>query len=617
MGMKMSSVTLIRNEDQIIPGDVVAKILSRDPSSLGICFAKPDFTLGIPRFKHATFDEKALNKTFSEHFLKTKFIYNFGLKDNKEELQHEEDLQPFVLVKDENGKALIAAFLDGNFDHHLPDKPDTHTAEFHAVKNELQPRVDKLLKLCDGDPERLMKELEDPIFGKDLVNLMQGDLGTITIAGADGTVIHHKTQGDETAKETEWGWLSSDTVLQDEPEPVVEEPYEENLDDLEKELQAQPMAEPQPVQQQVTPPKKAGWGGKPAKANQESTRVAPVGDPAGSPQPDVAPAAKPASPADGTASPQLKDGKIIIEKKYVKNETKNLKLEGAPGYGPVPDGYERVEFSDRLMSDGRQKKKALRKVLPNISGKLDELIPDWFWIKSVLVRKVDAKGQGAAPKPIKDFKDIPQTTEKPVTTSVPAAGKQGGWGKKPAAAVAAAPKTEVEAARAAGSYPAKDTAPHHVGKQEQKQPAVSVDFIPLVPPEDKKAILALLQNDNIKKVIDRHSQQIIDPKLFHKMESKIPSFAEELGLNMEDVAKWPYEMFEALHGKSKAAICKAAFSLAISLSAEKKNNEYLLSEIDKLGEQRMDTTGTSGVSAKETAPAPKKASGWGKKAAVA
>lgn len=136
----------------------------------------------------------------------------------------EEDMQPFELLKDEDGKTtLMAGFLDGGFQGYTIPK-SSHTDEFHCAQDFLIPKMKKLHKYGNGLPG-LLAELADPITAKDFQNAWT-DKGNITLIASEGSPITFSSNNTQKTV-FNWGWTSNSLGYVEQTEvPKVEKPAE-------------------------------------------------------------------------------------------------------------------------------------------------------------------------------------------------------------------------------------------------------------------------------------------------------------------------------------------------------------------------------------------------------
>ncbi len=115
-----------------------------------------------------------------------------------------DDMQPFTLLSDDEGRKLLMAFLEGDFGHYAKEG-STHSPESFVVSSELVPKIKLLNKMCDGDLSKIMEALGDDSIHGDMTKLF-ADRGVVTIFAANGQILSYSENALEGT--FPWGWMS-------------------------------------------------------------------------------------------------------------------------------------------------------------------------------------------------------------------------------------------------------------------------------------------------------------------------------------------------------------------------------------------------------------------------
>lgn len=117
-----------------------------------------------------------------------------------------EDIQPFVLNTDEKDNPIIVLFIEGNF-HGTPPEGSNHSPAWHLMQEDIAPKIAQLARLVDGDLDKLLGEMQSPLFKKDMDRLSI-DHGNITFLIANGDKAEHLVFGNNPTVGFSWGWTS-------------------------------------------------------------------------------------------------------------------------------------------------------------------------------------------------------------------------------------------------------------------------------------------------------------------------------------------------------------------------------------------------------------------------
>lgn len=128
------------------------------------------------------------------------------------DVTHDDDLQPFVLLKDGKNQTLLAVFLEGEFEEEfegLSDQsPQHHTPEFFATQSYLVGKVADIHRRTDNIT-KTVEELKQPSTYKEIVKSLRKDTTSrmvATFVASNGDIFSIKQNDKE--KSFDWGHVS-------------------------------------------------------------------------------------------------------------------------------------------------------------------------------------------------------------------------------------------------------------------------------------------------------------------------------------------------------------------------------------------------------------------------
>lgn len=118
----------------------------------------------------------------------------------------------------------------------------------------------------------------------------------------------------------------------------------------------------------------------------------------------------------------------------------------------------------------------------------------------------------------------------------------------------------------------KEVAPTPAPEPEKDAPAPT---LPLIPVPDKERVVEAYTDaeSTLRKVIDTHAKTVLDPEEEQKKFEKIPDFAQELGMEWDEILRWEWDAYKVLGQESNTALAKLAFSLRHMLVQEMNKNK--------------------------------------------
>lgn len=144
----------------------------------------------------------------------------------------------------------------------------------------------------------------------------------------------------------------------------------------------------------------------------------------------------------------------------------------------------------------------------------------------------------------------------------------------------------------------KDTDPHTVegnDLQNQPQPKVSSEILPILPPQTRDHILKAMGTDEVKKIISESGDIVATAEQAKAMEAKFADFTKQLGdkYSIQDFMKMPYEWLYKLGSEKPAGLAILAWTFKNMLVA-------------RMAKEATKAAAAPVVEEKVEAPAPKK-----------
>jgi hypothetical protein len=190
-----------------------------------------------------------------------------------------DSVQPFRMLA-EDGKALVAATLVGDFKVHHPSGEGNHSDEFYCAHTILMGKVQQFYRICKGDHKMFWDELDSVQSKKEIVGLIgpQGGQISLIFQSDDGLKIRHYQKSIPTFKKFTWGDTSNvldyvtgietgpssqPSVVGTRTEPTIDRVKPETVkpkankfvieEDDEEDIQVKPADEPAPAAQPSKP----------------------------------------------------------------------------------------------------------------------------------------------------------------------------------------------------------------------------------------------------------------------------------------------------------------------------------------------------------------------------
>lgn len=241
-----TGVIAVTNPGHVAAEGFVENALHNNPSCAGFVIYD-DGKLNISRITAP--DLATLNKVFSgcKDFQVNVHLGNYPpgfLAD---------DIQPFVLVEDENKNPIVAVMLDGDWVSGGPTG-SAHSDEFFVALNQLRPMFQQLHKLTKGDVGAMIEEVDGDATKNSILNTFvnRGSVHLMFNNGKVRTVVKNTLE-----QEFKWGWVSNPFMYTEDQKPE-EKPGllssllgDKAMPQTAPTLTAEPRVEPDPFKDQA------------------------------------------------------------------------------------------------------------------------------------------------------------------------------------------------------------------------------------------------------------------------------------------------------------------------------------------------------------------------------
>lgn len=196
--MGTNSAIIERTANAKIP-DTVVDILSQTKDTvLGYATIMPD-AQGTPQLLFS----KNLNPTELKQYLEitddVDLIFHLDGTQKTKEVDH----QPFVLLSSESNKPILICFVEGDFQDFHDSDGSTDVA--HFVRDYLQPKIDDLSDLADGDIGKITTFMQKQSFVDDVKSKF-GERGVVQFLSIEGVAF--SIENNDKRTNTEWGSCS-------------------------------------------------------------------------------------------------------------------------------------------------------------------------------------------------------------------------------------------------------------------------------------------------------------------------------------------------------------------------------------------------------------------------
>jgi len=128
-------------------------------------------------------------------------VYYFARSDS--EIQ-KEDLQPYSLIQNDEGKSILMAFLEGTFPSY--ENNDTHMPEHYVITDYVEGKLGEVWGQQEEDLTKVLKVIRTETFKREFTNLFI-PRGMITLIAGTGEIFSYAKN--DIAGSYPWGWTSN------------------------------------------------------------------------------------------------------------------------------------------------------------------------------------------------------------------------------------------------------------------------------------------------------------------------------------------------------------------------------------------------------------------------
>lgn len=200
-------VIVTKYSEQAIPSGYMELVLKNNTSCFGM--ARVVEKDGVSEIEMASIPVGLSLKEFEDiqtDMLDSAAIFFFGQHPNG---FSEESVQPIPIIR--NGEQiLMAGFAVGDFERWKQEKSG-HSNEFFFLQTYLLPKLNKTMALLNDDFDKLVADMDDPVFKTEVLNCV-GENGSIVLLAAakaaDKQLVFEKNV-ESTSGAFDWGWTTN------------------------------------------------------------------------------------------------------------------------------------------------------------------------------------------------------------------------------------------------------------------------------------------------------------------------------------------------------------------------------------------------------------------------
>ena len=205
--MNSRGVILLKRKDQIIPAQLLEKIVKDCPSVLGAAFCDAtEKELFVMQEADEPFDKRMerMEQIMTDpETAGQEIIFHLG---QFPESYSVDSIQPQILLESGEKKPLLVCFTEGIInDAELP-KDNSNSPDYFLVQEYLIPKIQSMFDPNKFDLNELTSLMRTSMFQKEILRCF-GPRGQLTILGANSEVLTFKKN--ELFAEFPWGWVSN------------------------------------------------------------------------------------------------------------------------------------------------------------------------------------------------------------------------------------------------------------------------------------------------------------------------------------------------------------------------------------------------------------------------
>lgn len=211
----MTGIIAVKNKGQIIPVEWLNKAIQAYPSAIGVASENEGVIQVLRSNDPAQITVETITgmqEAFKENILTLHLTKTAGQIES-------EDMQPYVLLENEDKTPALVAFLDGDYTKFRVNNSKFSDA-YHCVTDYLAPKILQIAEMCEGDLEKVLAALEKPFNRKDFEAMWSGNKGTLTLV-SDLGIAPVSFAVNDLKREFAYGWVSDALLETPLPTSVV------------------------------------------------------------------------------------------------------------------------------------------------------------------------------------------------------------------------------------------------------------------------------------------------------------------------------------------------------------------------------------------------------------
>ena len=196
----MKGVIVTKNQGQYIPEVYLEKVLQANGTYVGVAAAINGEIVTVESAEKVSMDTL---KSLQDDLKDSSALFYFGKHDGN---IPQSIFQPYTILKDTNGKAIIVGFCEGDFAGFAHPKAAVDP-EFFLINQYICPKVNQLYGLTKGDFKAIIDNISQPIFQRDIEAQITGR-GEIVLLEHGGGILRF-AKNDGVGASFKWGRTSN------------------------------------------------------------------------------------------------------------------------------------------------------------------------------------------------------------------------------------------------------------------------------------------------------------------------------------------------------------------------------------------------------------------------
>lgn len=200
-----SSLVQVRT-NEVIPETLLQKLCSENPTALGYVVREPD-KLVVDKFPKLETPDKNYETLRKLLIGRKKFPAMFCFHDFPMEFD-EDEIQPFVPLRDSKGSPLLAVGIEGDFPKYVDTSADGFSEAYMLMYEWLGPKIEAMYKTIGNSPQKLFEYLKSDQFRSDFAPIY-GHRGVLTFMPSVGEAFVIASKDEALGVQGPWGEASN------------------------------------------------------------------------------------------------------------------------------------------------------------------------------------------------------------------------------------------------------------------------------------------------------------------------------------------------------------------------------------------------------------------------